>query len=70
MFYDNSYKPRSISHKCIKTLDKLVELGESVTDEQLQEARGKVKPEHLFQHFFTSVSARPITCLDIDSSYC
>ena len=56
MFYDNSYKPRSISHKCIKTLDKLVELGESVTDEQLQEAKSNVKPEFVLQNFLTSVS--------------
>ena len=57
IFYDNSHKPRSISHKCIKTLDKLVELGESVTDKQLQEAKSNVKPEFVLQNLQTSVNS-------------
>ena len=57
IFYDNSHKPRSISHKCIKTLDNLVELGESVTDKQLQEAKNDVKPEFVLQNLQTSVNS-------------
>ena len=55
IFYDNSYKDRSPSQKFVKTLDKLEELGESVTDEQLKEAKERVKPDFVLQHFFTSV---------------
>ena len=55
IFYDSSFKDRSPTQEFIKTLDDLKELGQRVTDEELLETRGKVKPDFILQHLFTSV---------------
>lgn len=55
VFYDNTYNDRSPTHKFLHNLDKLREMGRSVTDQQLKEAKEKVKPEHVLHHLFTSV---------------
>jgi len=55
VFYDNSYKDRSPTQKFINNLDKLRQYGESISDQQLEEARKSVKPDHVLHHFFSSV---------------
>ena len=56
IFYDNSYQPRSISHKFVKTLENLIKLGETVSDQQLKEAKDNVKPDFVLHNLQTSVS--------------
>ncbi|KAF6019736.1 hypothetical protein EB796_021964 [Bugula neritina] len=63
MFYDNSYKDRSPTQKFINNLDKLRQYGESISDQQLEEARKSVKPEHIMHHLFSSVLYRHATNL-------
>jgi len=55
VFYDNSYKNRSPTQKFINNLDKLRQYGESISDQQLEEARKSVKSDHIVHHLFTSV---------------
>ncbi|XP_067949611.1 uncharacterized protein [Watersipora subatra] len=62
IFYDSSYKDRSPTHKSVKTLYKLKELGETVSDDQLTEARERVQPDFVCQHLFTSGSAGHPKC--------
>ncbi|XP_067951996.1 3-[(3aS,4S,7aS)-7a-methyl-1,5-dioxo-octahydro-1H-inden-4-yl]propanoyl:CoA ligase-like isoform X1 [Watersipora subatra] len=62
IFYDSSYKDRSPTHKAVKTLYKLKELGETVSDDQLTEARERVQPDFICQHLFTSGSTGNPKC--------
>ena len=55
IFYDNTYKDRSPTHKFIKTIDVLAEIGQPITDQQLEEAKFKVQPDFILHHAFTSV---------------
>ena len=45
------------SQSYIRNLDQLIELGETISDEALAEAKGQLRPDHLMSHFFSSVSA-------------
>ncbi|XP_067937625.1 3-[(3aS,4S,7aS)-7a-methyl-1,5-dioxo-octahydro-1H-inden-4-yl]propanoyl:CoA ligase-like [Watersipora subatra] len=62
IFYDSSYKDRSPTHKSVKTLYKLKELGETVSDDQLTEARERVTPDFICQYLFTSGSTGNPKC--------
>ena len=55
IFYDSSYKDRSPTQKFINNLSRLEELGESVTDDKLEQVKSQVKPEFIVQHQCTSV---------------
>ena len=55
IFYDSSYKDRSPTQKFINNLSRLEELGDSVTDDKLQQVKSQVKPDFIAQHFSTSV---------------
>ena len=57
IFYDQTYKNRSPPQRYIRNLDQLIELGKSISDEALAEAKGQLRPDHLVSHFFSSVSA-------------
>jgi len=72
LFYDNSYKDRSPNQKFINNLDKLRQYGESISDQQLEEARKSVKPNHVLHHFFFGASYKNITLhfnLDLFAGY-
>lgn len=57
IFYDNSYNERDlVEHKFVKHLDKLVEIGNSISDEQLDAAKQNVRSDFVLHHLFTSVS--------------
>ena len=57
IFYDQTYKNRSPSQSYIRDLDQLIELGKSISDGALAEAKGQLRPDHLISQFFSSVSA-------------
>lgn len=61
VFYDQSYRNRSPKQNYIKNLDHLIELGKSVTNEELALAKSKVHPEDIMLHFFSSVSKMKCT---------
>jgi len=57
VFYDHTHKDRSPSHKFLNNLDKLIEMGKVITDEELAAAKGSVQPDHDLFYTFSSVMA-------------
>ena len=55
IFYDQTYKNRSPSQSYIRDLDQLIELGKTISDEALAEAKSLVQPDHPLCHTFSSV---------------
>ena len=55
IFYDSSYKDRAPTQKFINNLSRLEELGDSVTDDKLEQVKSQVKPDFIATHSCTSV---------------
>ncbi|XP_067951438.1 putative acyl-CoA synthetase YngI [Watersipora subatra] len=63
IFYDNSHNDRAPAHKCLNPLSQLTEIGKSVSDKQLEEAKKSVKPEYRLHHLFSSGSTGKPKCI-------
>ena len=60
ILYDNTNKEKIQTHHAIRPVSDLVELGATVSDTQLRQARDAVRPDDPVMHFFSSVSKQPI----------
>ncbi|XP_067950479.1 putative acyl-CoA synthetase YngI [Watersipora subatra] len=63
IFYDNSHNDRAPAHMCLNPLSQLTEIGMSVSDKQLEEAKKSVKPEYRLHHLFSSGSTGKPKCI-------
>ncbi|XP_067951428.1 putative acyl-CoA synthetase YngI [Watersipora subatra] len=63
IFYDNSHNDRAPAHRCLNPLSQLTEIGKSVSDKQLKEAKKSVKPEYRLHHLFSSGSTGKPKCI-------
>ncbi|XP_067950478.1 putative acyl-CoA synthetase YngI [Watersipora subatra] len=63
IFYDNSHNDRAPAHRCLKSLSQLTEIGKSVSDQKLDEAKKSVKPEYRLHHLFSSGSTGKPKCI-------
>ncbi|XP_067951431.1 putative acyl-CoA synthetase YngI [Watersipora subatra] len=63
IFYDNSHNDRAPAHRCLKPLSQLTEIGKSVSDQQLEEAKKSVKPKYRLHHLFSSGSTGKPKCI-------
>ncbi|XP_067950475.1 putative acyl-CoA synthetase YngI [Watersipora subatra] len=63
IFYDNSHNDRAPAHRCLNPLSHLTEIGKSVSDQKLEEAKKSVKPEYRLHHLFSSGSTGKPKCI-------
>ncbi|XP_067951433.1 putative acyl-CoA synthetase YngI [Watersipora subatra] len=63
IFYDNSHNDRAPAHRCLKPLSQLTEIGKSVSDQKLEEAKKSVKPKYRLHHLFSSGSTGKPKCI-------